>query len=43
MIAEDRINHYLIKKIKVNEIFGIVGGCIAFLFFGLGCFPRSFN
>lgn len=31
------------KKLKVNDIFGIVGGCIVLLFFGIGTIPKSFN
>ena len=37
------INVHTVKKIKVNELFGIIGGAILFVFFGLGYFPRSFN
>lgn len=36
-------NDILVKKLKVNDIFGIVGGCIVLLFFGVGAIPRSFN
>jgi len=33
----------MIQTIKVNELFGIIGGCIIFLFFGIGCIPTSYN
>lgn len=40
---EDFVNVNTVKKIKVNEMFGLVGGAILFVFFGLGVFAKSFN
>lgn len=34
---------YTVKKIKANELFGLVGGVILFLFFGIGAFVKSYN
>lgn len=33
----------MIRTIKANELFGIIGGAILFVFFGLGAIPRNFN
>lgn len=41
--TEDLANQVLVQTIKVNQMFGIIGGCIIFLFFGIGCIPRSYN
>ena len=42
-VTDDFMNRITVKKVKVNELFGIVGGAILFIFIGLGSFARSFN
>ena len=37
------MRQYTVKKMKVSELFGLIGGIILFLFFGLGAFIKSFN
>lgn len=34
---------YTPRRIKANELFGIIGGAILFVFIGIGIFPKSFN
>lgn len=42
-ITDNYYVQHTVRKMKVNELFGIIGGAILFIFFGLGCFPKSFN
>ena len=42
-VADDFMIRATVKKVKINELFGIVGGVILFIFIGLGSFARSFN
>ena len=41
--THDYSREYTVKKTKVSELFGLIGGSILFVFFGLGVFVRSFN
>ena len=39
----DYYTEYTVRKMKINDLFGIIGGVIVFLFLGLGAAARSFN
>ena len=39
----DYYTEYTVRKMKINDLFGIIGGVMVFLFLGLGAAARSFN
>ena len=41
--GSDMTKLYTVRTIKANELFGMIGGTILFIFFGVGTIIRSYN
>ena len=39
----DVTKFYTVRTIKPNELFGMIGGVVLFIFFGVGAMIRSYN